>query len=160
MQSVCWGRLTHWLIIFQSAIQLLERGCRDPIKSGMRCLLSIIYTDLEQPNLIYIYTLKSPRPLLGNNPRNELFSTVQNYVLAQNFQEHRHTISGEIKLFWSHSQCCLIGADLIQSEAEMNYNHSNYLQDSFYRTQVVKGKKVFSCCSVAPFSSRFVLPAA
>lgn len=109
----------------------------------MRCLLAIIYTDLEQPNLIYIYTLKSLRPLQGNNPRNELFSMLQNYVLARNFQERGHTISGQIKLFWSPSQCCFIGDDLIQSEAEMNYNHSNYLQDSFYRTQVVKGKKKY-----------------
>lgn len=47
-----------------------------------------------------------------------------------------------------------------QSKTAMNRNHFNYLQDSFFRTQVVKDKKVHSCCSMGPFSRRFVVLAA
>lgn len=50
----------------------------------------------------------------------------------------------------------------IQSQAAMNCNHFNYLQYTFFRTQVVKDKKkkVHSCGSVGPFSRWFVTLAA
>lgn len=51
----------------------------------------------------------------------------------------------------------------IQSQAAMNCNHFNYLQYTFFRTQVVNGLKkkiVDSCGSVGPFSRRFVALAA